>query len=46
MLLKIANIIDKINQFISSVTMWLIIPLTLLMIYDAFMRYFMNSPTI
>lgn len=46
MLLKIAQIIDKVNLFISAITMWLIIPLTLLMIFDAFMRYFMNSPTI
>lgn len=46
MLLKIANLIDKINSLISSITMWLIIPLIILMIYDAFMRYFMNSPTV
>lgn len=46
MLLKIAGQIDRLNKFISSLTMWLIIPLVLLMIYDAFMRYFVNSPTI
>lgn len=46
MLLRIAGLIDRINTFISALTMWLIIPLTLLMIFDAFMRYFLNSPTI
>lgn len=46
MLRKLVHGIDALNHFISSAAMWLILPLTGVLLYDAFMRYFMNAPTI
>lgn len=43
---KIIKSIDFINRSISSLSMWLIIPLTLLVVYEVISRYFFNSPHI
>lgn len=46
MLKKMADIIDRMNMAISSWSMWLIIPISVLMVYDAMMRYFFNKPNL
>ena len=46
MLSKIVRAIDALNRCVSGVAMWLILPLTGVLLYDAFMRYFMSAPTI
>lgn len=46
MLSKLVRGIDALNHWVSNAAMWLILPLTGILLYDAFMRYFMNAPTI
>lgn len=43
---KTVHGIDTMNCFISSITMWLIIPLVAVMLYDVIMRYAFHSPTV
>lgn len=38
--------IDGLNTTISNLTMWLIIPLVGVMLYDVVMRYCFNAPTL
>lgn len=38
--------IDGLNTSISNLTMWLIIPLVGVMLYDVVMRYCFNAPTL
>ncbi|MCQ2444239.1 MAG: TRAP transporter small permease subunit [Mailhella sp.] len=46
MLKSIVHGIDKFNTAISNVTMWLMIPLVGVMLYEAIRRYFFNAPTV
>ena len=46
LLTSITSVIDKTNNFITSGTMWLILPLTAVMLFDVVMRYAFNSPTV
>jgi len=41
---KILTIIDKMNQFIGDIVSLLIIPIFLIMLYEVFIRYVLNSP--
>lgn len=45
-LIYIVNTIDFINHWIGRVSGFLIIPLMIIIVYDVFMRYFLNNPTI
>lgn len=45
-MLRLAALIDKLNIFVSHLAMWLILPLTALMLYEAAIRYVFNSPTV
>ena len=42
----LVHMLDSLNRAIAQVTMWLIVPLVGVMLYDAIMRYFFNSPTL
>lgn len=46
LLINVTSTIDNINKFITSGTMWLILPLTAVMLFDVVMRYAFNSPTV
>lgn len=43
---KIVECIDKTNRFITSFTMWLILPLIGIMLFEVVMRYAFHSPTV
>lgn len=43
---KIINAIDRLNSIISGITMWLIMPLIFVMLFEVIMRYFLNLPTV
>ncbi len=43
---KIVEWIDNTNNFISSFTMWLILPLIGIMLFEVIMRYAFHSPTV
>lgn len=38
--------VDNLNEWMGMVAAWLFIPLTLLIVYDVFLRYVLNAPTI
>ncbi len=40
------NWIDSTNQRVGNITKWLILILTVVMVYDVFMRYLFNAPTV
>jgi TRAP-type mannitol/chloroaromatic compound transport system permease small subunit len=42
---KLLNWIDSANQRVGNVIKWLILILTVVMVYDVFMRYLFNAPT-
>ena len=46
LLKKIINIIDTINERVANVSMWLVVPLTLIVVFEVISRYFFNSPHI
>jgi len=37
--------VDRLNEWIGSLSAWLVIPLMLVVIYEVSMRHFFNSPT-
>ena len=43
---RIVECIDKTNRFITSFTMWLILPLIGIMLFEVVMRYAFHSPTV
>ena len=43
---RIVELIDTINNKITSLTMWLIIPLIGIMLFEVVMRYAFHSPTV
>ncbi len=40
------NMIDIITDIINSITSWLSIPMILLLVYEAFLRYVLGKPTV
>ncbi len=46
MICRIVHGIDKLNSFISSLTMWLMIPLIGIILYEVVARYCFNAPTV
>ena len=43
---KVLHAIDTINEWMGKIVAWLIIPLTLLVVFDVTLRYVFNMPTI
>jgi TRAP-type mannitol/chloroaromatic compound transport system permease small subunit len=44
--MRFVKIIDRISLYTGALSAWLIIPLTLVVIYEVAMRHFFNAPTI
>ena len=42
----IGNFITKMNEFAAKAVMWLIFPLSFIVVYEVFMRYILNKPAI
>lgn len=43
--MKFGNWIDKINEKVGLISAWIILPLTLIVVYEVIMRHFFNAPT-
>jgi len=43
--MKVLKYIDKISEWTGIVSAWIIIPLTLVVVYEVMMRHFFNAPT-
>lgn len=43
---KLVKQIDNLSEFIGKIFIWLIVPLTLIDVYEVFSRYVLNSPHI
>jgi len=46
LLTKIVYIIDKINYWVFSISKWLVVALTIVVVFETISRYFFNSPHI
>lgn len=43
--MKVLSYIDKISEWTGTISAWIIIPLTFVVIYEVVMRHFFNAPT-
>lgn len=46
MLRQIVHFLDALNRLVTRATMWLIVPLTGIMLLDVILRYVFNAPTL
>ncbi len=40
------RVIDSVNDRLGKVAAWIVVPLTLIVLYDVFLRYFFNEPPV
>lgn len=43
--MRFIKIIDQISEWVGKISAWIIIPLTLVVIYEVILRHFFNAPT-
>ena len=43
---RVVHVIDQINHWVGTIASWVAIPLTLVVLIEVVLRYFLNSPTI
>ena len=43
--MRIVKIIDKISEWTGALSVWIVIPLMLVVIYEVFQRHILNAPT-
>lgn len=43
--MRFIKLIDQISEWVGKISAWIIIPLTLVVIYEVMLRHFFNAPT-
>ncbi len=43
--MRVIKFIDQISEWVGRISAWIIIPLTLVVIYEVILRHFFNAPT-
>lgn len=46
MLVRFCTLIDVLNEWTGKITAWLMLPLCFIVVYDVFLRYVLNNPTV